>query len=107
MDSLATASVYARHRRNIINTSPSLHRVSRRTHRAARERESNEMRRIYIRFHGCASASVSVDLPRRNINVIDILLRASIKEKHRGRMKYAAFPGGEGFPTLEIRLMQC
>lgn len=40
-----------------------------------------------------ARARVSSDLPRRNINVIDILLRASIKEKHRGRMKYAAFRG--------------
>lgn len=32
---------------------------------------------------------------RRNINVIDILLRASIKEKHRGRMKYAVCSSGD------------
>jgi len=33
--------------------------------------------------------------------VIDILLRASIKEKHRGWMKYAAFRGARAF-QLEL-----
>lgn len=66
-------------------------------------REFNNManvKNIYIYFFFAltdARARVSVDLPRRNINVIDILLRASIKEKHRGWMKYAAFPGARAF----------
>lgn len=55
----------------------------------------------YIYAFTDARARVSVDLPRRNINVIDILLRASIKEKHRGWMKYAAFPGARVF-QLEL-----
>lgn len=45
--------------------------------------------------------AISSDLPRHNINVIDILLRTSIKEKHRGWMKYAAFRGARAF-QLEL-----
>lgn len=53
-----------------------------------------------MRVHSNRRA-ISSDLPQHNINVIDILLRASIKEKHRGWMKYAAFRGARAF-QLEL-----
>lgn len=52
--------------------------------------------------------AISSDLPQHNINVIDILLRTSIKEKHRGWMKYAAFQGARAFELPPgIRPTQC
>lgn len=101
MDLFAELLLYTHHCRNIIT------RVHRNDEFTAGE--FSNVQQIHMHFHSYRRA-ISSDLPRHNINVIDILLRASIKEKHHGWMKYAAFSRGEGFPTQAtpgIRPTQC